>query len=124
METKKDKSHGEQAFNTELETKARVEHHSIDNHPVMEQLREVLADMGRDLQDTGIAPKELEYMGSFSVHVYAAQGLKGNYAFVGVTNSGKCFFKLAEAAGRKLMGDIQMMYRGRMQKKRSGFASG
>ena len=63
-------------------------------------------------------------MGSFSVYVYVSEGLKGMFAFVGVTNAGRCFFKLAEAAGRKLMGDIQQMYRGKFQKKRSGFANG
>lgn len=124
MADKKDKSHGHQTFDTEIGSKARVEHHTIENRPEMAELREVLADIGRDLQRVGIAPRELEYMGSFSVHVYGAEGIKGTYAFAGLTNSHKCFFKLAEAAGKKLAGDIQMMYRGRMQKKRSGFANG
>jgi hypothetical protein len=92
--------------------------------PEIEQLREVLSDIGKDLQKIGVAPKGMEYMGSFSVHVYANEGLKGTYAFAALTNPHKCFFKLAEAAGKKLMGDIQMQFTGRFTKKRSGFANG
>lgn len=118
----KPKSHSELTFDTELQSKAKVEHHTIENTPEMDQLREVLADMGKDLQRIRIAPESMEYMGSFSVHVYGSQGLKGTFAFVSVTNTHKCFYKLAEAAGKKLQGDIQQQFTGRFQKKRSGFA--
>jgi hypothetical protein len=120
----KDKSHSELTFKTDIENRALVEHHSITSTPEIEQLREVLSDIGKDLQKIGVAPKGMEYMGSFSVHVYANEGLKGTYAFAALTNPHKCFFKLAEAAGKKLMGDIQMQFTGRFTKKRSGFANG
>jgi hypothetical protein len=119
-----DRSNDELAFDSSLQTKARVEHHILENTPELTQLREVLADMGKDLQRVGAAPKEMEYMGSFSVHVYASQGLKGTFVFTALTNPHKCFFKLAEAAGRKLMGDIQQQFTGKFTKKRSGFANG
>lgn len=120
----KDRTHGELTFDTEIQSKAKVEHHIIESTPQMDQLRDVLADMGKDLQRIKVAPESMEYMGSFSVHVYASEGLKGTFAFVSVTNPHKTFFKLAEAAGKKLMGDIQQSFTGRFQKKRSGFANG
>lgn len=118
------KKHGELTFDTEIGSKATIEHHAVEDTGEITQLREVLEDMGKDLQRVGAAPKEMEYMGSFSVHVYAAQGLKGSFAFVSLTQPGKCFYKLAEAAGKKLQGDIQQTFTGRFQKKRSGFANG
>lgn len=121
---KDDRKHGDVAFDSNLGSKATIEHHAIADTGEITQLREVLSDMGKDLQKIGAAPKEMEYMGSFSVHVYAAEGLKGSYAFVALTQPGKCFYKLAEAAGKKLQGDIQLTYRGKFQKKRSGFANG
>ena len=117
-------NHKQKAFQTQIDQQPIVEHHTLENTPELESLREVLSDVGHDLQRIKAAPKEMEYLGSFSVHVYGNQGLKGTYAFVALTNPHKCFFKLAEAAGRKLMGDIQLAYRGRFQKKRSGFANG
>lgn len=114
----------EKTFDTEIGQKAIVEHHEVENTQEIQELRAVLADMGKDLQRIQVAPKEMEYLGSFSVHVYGSEGLKGNYAFVSITHPGKCFFKVAEAGVRKLMGDVQMHFRGRFQKKRSGFANG
>jgi len=118
------KTHGDQKFDSDIGAKATVEHHAIENNPDVEALRAVLSDIGTDLQRIGAAPKGMKYMGSFSVHVYSAEGLKGNYAFASLCHTGDTFFKLAEAAGMKLSGDIQNMYRGSMQKLRSGFASG
>lgn len=115
------RSHGDIQFDSDIGSKATVEHHSIETTPEMSALREVLSDIGKDLQRIRVAPQEFEYMGSFSVHVYASN-MKGNYAFVSVSEPGKCFFKLAEAAGQKLRGDIQNMFRGSMQKLRSGFS--
>lgn len=122
--SKQDKSHGELAFDTSIGQKAIVEHETLEHIEGMTQLREVLGDIGKDLQRIGAAPESMKYMGSFSVHVYASDGLKGTFAFVQVSNPGQTFFKLAEAAGKKLMGDIQQMYRGKFQKHRSGFSSG
>lgn len=124
MKKLEDRSHGEQAFDNSMQQGAKVEHHSIESTPEIQQLRDVLADMGKDLQRIKVAPESMQYMGSFSVHCYASEGLKGTFAFVSVTNPHKTFYKLAEAAGRKLMGDIQQSFTGRFQKKRSGFANG
>jgi hypothetical protein len=124
MKKLNERTHGEQTFDTELQSKAKVEHHVIESTPEMDSLREVLADMGKDLQKIRVAPETMQYMGSFSVHCYASEGLKGTFAFVSVQNPHKCFYKLAEAAGKKLMGDIQQTFTGRFQKKRSGFANG
>ncbi len=115
------RSHGDITFDTEVGSKATVSHHEIENTPEMDSLREVLADIGKDLQRIKVAPPAMEYVGSFSVHVYQANGLKGNYAFVSLCEPRQTFFKLAEAAGKKLAGDIQMMFRGKAQRLRSGF---
>lgn len=118
----KDKSNSDLTFDTDIGQKATVEHHEIETTPEVSQLREVLSDIGRDLQRIGVAPKGMTYLGSFSVHVYGTESLKGNYAFVSLCEPGEVFFKLAEAAGMKLRGDIQKMFRGTMQKLRSGFS--
>lgn len=114
------RSHADIAFDSNLGSKATVEHHEIETTPEMDQLREVLRDIGKDLQRIEVAPKEYNYMGSFSVHVYESN-LRGNFAFASVSSPGECYFKLAEAAGKKLSGDIQKMFRGSHQKLRSGF---
>lgn len=110
-------------WDTELLSKATVEHHQIENTPYMLELKKVLEDVAKDLQRVKIANPNMEYMGSFSVHVFESP-LKGTFEFVPVTNSHKCYYKLAEAAIKKLGGDIQDMYRGQSQKHRSGFPSG
>lgn len=117
------KSNADKTFDTQLGSKALVEHHAIESTPEMDALREVLSDIGKDLQRIEVAPKEYNYMGSFSVHVYESN-LRGQFAFVSVCAPGKTYFKLAEAAGKKLAGDIQNMFRGSFQKLRSGFSSG
>lgn len=111
----------ELAFDSEIGSKAIVEHHQIENDEYTSELREVLAAMGADLQRVGKVPQGLTYQGSFSVHVYASEGIKGTFAFAGVSNPGSCHFKLAEAAGKKLAQDINEHYRGSRQKLRSGF---
>lgn len=114
------KTDKDQIFDTELGQKATVEHHQIANDQYTAELREVLVDMAKDLQRTGKAPKEYEYKGSFSVHVYASS-MDGNFAFAGVTNPGTCHYKLAEAAMMKLREDVEEHYSGRRRVKRSGF---
>ena len=110
-------------FKTELGSKAVNEHHSIAHIPEVAQLREVLKDMGKDLQRVGAAPKEYAYRGSFSMHVYSS-AIAGQLAFVGISAPERMPFDLAEAAVDKMRGDIQMMYLGKMQKLRSGFPGG
>jgi len=110
----------EKAFKTDIGQKAIVEHHTIENDGYTSQLREVLVDMGRDLQASGKVPKGMEYQGSFSVHVYASTVLR-TFAFAGINNPGTCHGQLAEAAGMKLNQDIREHYHGKRQVKRSGF---
>jgi len=107
-------------FESELGAKAIVEHHTIANDERMDQLREVLADIAKDLQAVKKAPPEMQYMGSFSVHVYASEILR-MFAFVGVNNPTNCPYELADAALKKLRQDVNEHYKGRRQKLRSGF---
>lgn len=109
----------DKVFHSQLGSEAIVEHHTSAPDERSEMLREVLADIGRDLQTCGKVPKELEYKGSFSVHVY--QGGLQNFAFAGVHNPAECIFPMAEAAGKKLAQDIREHYHGKRQKLRSGF---
>lgn len=108
-----------QAFDSELGAKAVVEHHSSPGDAHSAELREVLADIGRDLQRVKKVPPEMTYKGSFSVHVY--QGSLNNFAFAGVHNPGDCNHPMAEAAGKKLAQDIREHYVGKRQRLRSGF---
>lgn len=107
-------------FDSQLGSRAIVEHHTLENDNYTFQLREVLADMGADLQKAGKVPKGMEYQGSFSVHVYASPILR-TFAFAGINHPGTCHGQLAEAAGMKLNQDIREYYQGRRQKLRSGF---
>jgi hypothetical protein len=115
------KSPKDQAFDTDIGQKATVTHHVIENDPRMEQLREVLRDIALDMQETEKVPKGYKYMGSFSVHVYGAEALKGEYAFAGVNNYESCKFPLAEAACYKLREDIEHHFTGKRRTKRSGW---
>lgn len=111
--------HKKLQFNTEIGAKAQVEHHTIENDQYTAELREVLADIGRDLQRTGKVPSVLTYCGSLSVHIYKG-GLK-NFAFAGVSNPGECHYLMADAALKKLRQDVEEYYHGRRKKLRSGF---
>lgn len=111
--------HKQKKFDSELGSKAIVQHYKSPGDAQSEALREVLADIGRDLQTTGKVPKEMEYQGSFSVHVY--KGRLQNFAFAGVNNPGSCHYMMAEAAGKKLAQDIREHFYGSRQKLRSGF---
>jgi hypothetical protein len=115
------KSLKDHQFDTDIGQKASVEHHVYENDPRMNELREVLKDIALDMQETGKAPKEFKYMGSLSVHIYGAEGLKGNYAFAGLTHLEGCKYKVAEAACMKLREDVENHYTGKRRKKRSGF---
>jgi hypothetical protein len=115
-----EKTGKDKAFDTEIGQKAIVEHYKIESDEATDCLREVIADVGRDLQRTRKVPPELEYVASFSVHVY--KGALNNFAFAGV-NSGmtKCPYPLADAALKKLRMDVEEYHRGRRAKLRSGF---
>lgn len=108
-------------FSTELGQKATVEHHALANDERMDQLRNVLRDIGRDFQETNKVPQALKYMGSLSVHVYASEALKGGFQFVGLNAYDSMPYALADAALQKLRGDVTQTYAKARQKKRSGF---
>lgn len=120
MSTGPSKTVREKQFASDLGQKALIEHHQIENDEQSEALREVLRDIGKDLQTTRKVPPELEYVASFSVHVY--KGGLSNFAFAGVNaNMEKCPHALADAAAKKLAQDIREYHNGRRQKLRSGF---
>ena len=86
-----------------------------------EQLREVLADIGKDLQQQGpdgVSPT-LEYLGSFSVHVYYSNALKA-MCFATLNNLGKVHFNVAEDACRELFGTVCENYGQKRPVRRSG----
>ena len=112
-------------FATELGQKAIVSHESLakgnpEREAYVAELRSCLADMALDLQRVDLAPKEHEYLGSFSVHVYASELLR-QFSFVGVTNPHKTTHPIAEAAISKLKQDMNEYFGKKRQKLRSGF---
>jgi hypothetical protein len=106
-------------FIQELGQKARVERSSIQNEH-MDQLREVLAEVGKNIQETGGAPKGMQYCGSLSIHVFKSEALK-TAAFATLTNLGTMDFSLADGALRELTGSTLAQYGKNRQKLRSGF---
>lgn len=106
-------------FSTEVGQKARVERSTVQSEQ-FDQLREVLRDVGQNIQDTGSAPKGMDYLGSLSVHIYVSTVLR-TAAFVTLSATEKLPFELAEAGLHELRGTTLVDYGRRRQKKRSGF---
>lgn len=106
-------------FTTELGQKARVER-SVLRGDHMEPLREVLADIGRDIASKDPGLKGMEYRGSLSIHVFTSEALKCA-AFMTLTNLGSMTFDLADGALRELTGSTMEAYGKVRQKLRSGF---
>lgn len=106
-------------FTTELGQKARVERSEISGDH-MDQLREVICDVGRNLSETGSIPRGMEYVGSLSIHIYKSEILK-TAAFATVNSLGAVPFDLADGALRELTGSTLESYGKRRQKLRSGF---
>lgn len=107
-------------FTQELGQKVRVDRTTFENDDHMAQLREVLADVARDLQKVGKVPAALEYMGSLSVHVYKSEVLK-TMIFATLSNSGRLTFDVADGALRELTGATREDFGKSRQKLRSGF---
>ena len=105
-------------FQTEMGQKAVVERSEIENER-MHQLREVLADIGRDVAASGEIPKGMEYVGSLSVHVYKSEILR-TAAFMQLSNLGTLDYHLADAALRELTGQVYMKFGKEKGKRRSG----
>lgn len=107
-------------FTKELGTKARVAREKIENNDRLDQLREVIADVGRDLLVTGTAPQGMKYRGSLCVHVYSAETVN-MAAFVTTSAFGSLDFSLADAGLRELTGSTHERFGRKRQKLRSGF---
>lgn len=113
------KTHQDLTFDSQLGSRAIVEHHEIPQDEYTAELREVLADIGRDLLRTKKVPESMTYKGSFAVHVY--QGSLNNFAFAGTLNPAECHYMMADAGLKKLREDVEEYYHGKRRKKRSGF---
>lgn len=106
-------------FTTELGQKARVERSELSGEH-MDQLREVVCEVGRNLSETGQVPRGMEYVGSLSIHIYKSEILK-TAAFASVNSLASVPFDLADGALRELTGATLEAYGKRRQKLRSGF---
>lgn len=107
-------------FTTEVGQKAKVERRVIEQSAHMDELREVVADVGRNLEEIGAVPKGMTYRGSLSVHVYTGEATR-TFAAATISNHGTMTFDLADAGLRELTGTTLESY-GRSRKKlRSGF---
>ena len=107
-----------QKYATEMGQKVLIERHKIQNS-AMSALREVLSDIGKDLQTQRVVTEGIEYWGTFSVHVYYSHALN-RMEFATVTSPGKTPFNVAEDATRELFGSICEDYGHKRQTRRSG----
>ena len=107
-----------QKYVTDMGQKVLVERHKIDGSAV-DQLRDVLRDIGKDLQEQGVTTKEIKYLGSFSVHVYYSEIMK-RMEFASLTAPDLVHFNVAEDAIRELWGSVCETYGRKRQKRRSG----
>lgn len=106
-------------FIQDVGSKVRVERTKIDNAK-MDQLREVLSEIGQNIVDVGAAPKGMDYLGSFSVHVYKSDILR-TIAYVTLNADREITFDVADGAMRELNGNVQESHGRSRQKLRSGF---
>ena len=98
--------------------KVLIERHKIDG-PRSEELREVLRDIGRDMQTQGIAREGTEWKGSLSIHVYWSELLQ-RMDFITLTAPDKLNLLVAEDACRELWGSVCEDFGVPRQKRRSG----
>lgn len=106
-------------FIKDLGQKARVERSSLQSEH-LDQLREVVADVGRNLLEVGAVPRGMNYCGSLSVHIFKSEILK-TAAFATVSRTEDLTVDLADGALRELTGTTMESYGKRRQKLRSGF---
>ena len=105
-------------FTSSVGQKAMIQRSEINNER-MEELREVVREIGKDLLECGVAPKGMEYMGSKTVHIYKSEILR-DAAFVTVSALDRCTFDLADGGLRELTGNTLLHYGKTRQKRRSG----
>lgn len=106
-------------FIADVGQKARVERSSLQSEHV-DQLREVVADVGRNLSEIGAVPKGMEYCGSLSVHIFKSEILR-TAAFATVSETKGLTFDLADAGLRELTGTTLESFGRNRRKLRSGF---
>ncbi len=106
-------------FIQDVGSKVRVERNKIENEK-MDQLREVLSEIGQNIVDVGAAPKGMDYIGSFSVHVYKSDTLR-TIAYATLNSDMNVPFDVADGAMRELNGNVQESHGRSRQKMRSGF---
>jgi hypothetical protein len=109
-------------FEQELGSKAIVENHKLEGEQaeITNQLREVLADCAADLQAKKIIHPAFQYLGSWSVHVYANELMRA-FEFIDINNPHLATHPVADAALTKLKQSVNEHYTGKRQKLRSGF---
>lgn len=107
-------------FSGEVGHKAIVQRTEASDKGRMDQLREVLADIGKDLLECGEVPKGMEYVGSAAVHIYTAPTI-GAVAYAEQLNLAACPEALAGPAFSTLRGAGLKFYGHKRQIKRSGF---
>lgn len=109
-----------QKHQDQMGQKVLVERHQLETERA-DALREVLRDIGRDLQkqgDQGVN-ENLNYLGSLSVHVYYSPLLKA-MCFATLNNIGLLTFNVAEDACRELFGTVCENFGKPRQTRRSG----
>lgn len=108
-------------FIDELGNQARIERETIENDQLATALKEVLEDIGRDIQNVGREiPKGMEYVGSAAVHIYRAP-VTGMIAYYNQLALGNCPEALAGPAVSDLRNAMLINYGHKPQRKRSGF---
>lgn len=109
-------------FLDEVGHKAIIQREVVESGQLQKQLTEVLADIGKDIQNVGTSiPKGLTYKGSLAVHIYAAE-VTGMVAYYNQLALSDCPEALAGPAVSDLRNAAITYYRpGKAQRKRSGF---
>lgn len=103
----------------EMGQKAVVERRTLENDERTDALRQVIRDIAKDLQESGLVTKGLQYKGSLTVHVFASEVLRIT-EMVPLTVTGNLHPVLGDAALNQLRNSYLSDTGRRMQKKRSG----
>lgn len=109
-------------FLNEVGHKAIIQRQTVETGQLQAELRAVLEDIGKDIQNLGeIIPKGMEYCGSMAVHIYKAP-ITGMVAYYNQLSLANCPEALAGPAVSDLRNSAIEHYRpGKAQRKRSGF---
>ena len=105
-------------YKDEVGQKAVVQRETVSGEHV-NQLNEVLQDIGRDMKEVGQVPDEMPYLGSCAVHIYASP-VMGIMAFRVQNALDKTPMNIANSAVVELSNTIGQFYTGKRKKLRSG----